>query len=107
MVFSSLRPPKSTSNGSTSRRNLLRSSSSNSSIPSPRSQSPVSELASSLRAASAVFKDVKKQEADLAELNTSLSVLTALFPNVRHEVFREMLVSISGESRLHVVAEQL
>ncbi|MCJ1486665.1 hypothetical protein MMC06_006843, partial [Schaereria dolodes] len=44
---------------------------------------------------------------DLIELNTSLLVLAAIFPDVRPEVFREMLGTFSAESRLYVVAEQL
>lgn len=46
-------------------------------------------------------------EPDLAELNTSLATLVELFPDVQPEVFREMLLSISRESRLQVVTEQL
>ena len=46
-------------------------------------------------------------EPDLAELNNSLVALAAVFPDVRPEVFREMLTSFTEESRLFVVAEQL
>lgn len=46
-------------------------------------------------------------EKDLAELNTSLTVLATIFPRILPEVFREMLQIFDGESRLHVVAEQL
>lgn len=46
-------------------------------------------------------------EPDLSELNTALAALVDIFPDVRPEVFREMLVSISDESRLQVVTEHL
>lgn len=49
----------------------------------------------------------QEEEPDLADLNTSLAALVELFPDVQPEVFREMLLSISKESRLQVVAEQL
>jgi hypothetical protein len=48
-----------------------------------------------------------EEEPDLAELNTSLAALVELFPDVQPEVFREMLLSISKESRLQLVTEQL
>ena len=44
---------------------------------------------------------------ELAELNGALKLLAEIFPNVRPEVFREMLGTFSPESRLQVVAEQL
>ena len=43
----------------------------------------------------------------LAELNVSLTVLATVFPRVLPEVLREMLQTFDGESRLHIVAEQL
>ena len=43
----------------------------------------------------------------LAELNDSLMVLATIFPTISPEVFREMLKIFDGESRLHIVAEQL
>src|ERR1700753_3416785 len=47
------------------------------------------------------------EEADLTELNTALAALVDIFPDVHPEVFREMLLSISEESRLQVVTEHL
>jgi hypothetical protein len=47
------------------------------------------------------------EEPDLNELNTALSVLVNVFPDVQPEVFREMLISISEDSRLQVVTEHL
>ena len=46
-------------------------------------------------------------EERLAELNGSLTVLATIFPRIAPEVFREMLQTFHGESRLHVVTEQL
>ena len=46
-------------------------------------------------------------EGDLAELNDCLCILATIFPRVGTEVFREMLQIFDGNSRLHVVAEQL
>lgn len=47
------------------------------------------------------------EEPDLAELNAALQALVDVFPDVQTEVLREMLVSVSEESRLQVVTEQL
>jgi hypothetical protein len=44
---------------------------------------------------------------DLRELNNSLEVLAAIFPDVQVEVFREMLSNFDGESRLAVVVDAL
>ncbi|OKL62057.1 hypothetical protein UA08_02750 [Talaromyces atroroseus] len=44
---------------------------------------------------------------DLEDLNRSLVVLADLFPDVRIEVFRELLTRFDGQSRLHVCVEQL
>ena len=43
----------------------------------------------------------------LTDLNDALLVLAEIFPNVRPEVFREMLGTFSPESRLQVITEQL
>ncbi len=48
-----------------------------------------------------------EEEQDLAELNKSLDTLAVVFPYVLPEVFREMLSMFSGDSRLHVVMDQL
>ena len=47
------------------------------------------------------------REDDLAELNASLEMLAAVFPNIQYEVFREMLGIFSGNSRLQIITEQL
>ena len=46
-------------------------------------------------------------EESLADLNKSLIILATIFPRISPEVFREMLQIFDGESRLHVIAEQL
>ncbi|CAF9932938.1 hypothetical protein IMSHALPRED_009015 [Imshaugia aleurites] len=46
-------------------------------------------------------------EGRLASLNRSLTVLATIFPQIVPEVFREMLQTFDGESRLQIVAEQL
>ncbi|EGZ73949.1 hypothetical protein NEUTE2DRAFT_128294 [Neurospora tetrasperma FGSC 2509] len=44
---------------------------------------------------------------DLHELNASLDALSAVFPDIQIDVFREMLSSFDGESRLALVANAL
>ena len=46
-------------------------------------------------------------EQGLETLNSSLAALVAIFPDVQAEVFREMLLTFTEESRLHVVTEAL
>lgn len=43
----------------------------------------------------------------LRELNSALRVLVEMFPNIQPEVFREMLLNTSEESRLDMVTENL
>ena len=47
------------------------------------------------------------EDPDLRELNNSLEALAAIFPDVQVDVFREMLSSFDGESRLALVANAL
>ncbi|KAE8552959.1 hypothetical protein EYB25_004338 [Talaromyces marneffei] len=49
----------------------------------------------------------EERRADLEDRNRSLVILAALFPDVRIEVFRELLTRFDGTSRLHVCVEQL
>lgn len=49
----------------------------------------------------------EEQESDLSDLNTALGALVDIFPDVQPDVFREMLLSLSNESRLEVVTEHL
>jgi len=53
------------------------------------------------------LQDVPDEGPDLRELNNSLKALAAVFPNIQIEVFREMLASFDGESRLALVADAL
>ncbi|CAI4210602.1 unnamed protein product [Parascedosporium putredinis] len=50
---------------------------------------------------------VPDESPDLRELNNSLEALAVVFPNVQIEVFREMLASFEGQSRLALVADAL
>lgn len=43
----------------------------------------------------------------ISELNLSLHILATIFPRILPEVFREMLPAFHGDSRLHVVVDQL
>lgn len=49
----------------------------------------------------------EEQESDLKDLNTALGALVDIFPDVQPDVFREMLLSLSNESRLEVVTDHL
>ncbi|EEH04521.1 conserved hypothetical protein [Histoplasma capsulatum G186AR] len=49
----------------------------------------------------------EEKERDRRELNDALAMLAQLFPDVKIEVFRELLVRFDGKSRLHVCVEQL
>ncbi|KAI9726637.1 MAG: hypothetical protein M1828_001004 [Chrysothrix sp. TS-e1954] len=82
-----------------------------------KSRSPASQALEAIRATKAdtqadtapvqsIEPSVEKQ-IDLLDLNHSLVALSAVFPNVKLEVFREMLSSFSVESRLQVVTEAL
>lgn len=46
-------------------------------------------------------------EEQVEELNDSLCILASIFPDIQLEVFREMLATFPGNSRLHVVTEAL
>ncbi|KAL4809508.1 hypothetical protein BDV18DRAFT_81277 [Aspergillus unguis] len=59
-----------------------------------RSQAPVSDNL-----------DEQKQEQE--ELNAALESLVQIFPDIKIEVFRELLVRFDGNSRLHVCVDQL
>ncbi|CAD6589296.1 MAG: hypothetical protein ASARMPRED_003993 [Alectoria sarmentosa] len=52
-----------------------------------------------------VIEDGDKER--LAELNGELAVLATAFPRILPEALREMLQTFDGESRLHIVAEEL
>jgi hypothetical protein len=55
-----------------------------------------------------VLREIEEeQESNLSDLNTALGALVDIFPDVQPDVFREMLLSLSDESRLEVVTEHL
>lgn len=106
MVLSIFRPPKAeTTHRAQMRRRLFRSSSS--SLKAPPLISSASETVSGLLTVPQSEHAASEEDIDLSELNNSLNALAAIFPDVRPEVFREMLQSFGEQSRLHVVAEQL
>ncbi|KAL4942339.1 hypothetical protein BDV06DRAFT_192401 [Aspergillus oleicola] len=49
----------------------------------------------------------EEQNREQEELNAALETLVLIFPDVKIEVFRELLVRFDGNSRLHVCVEQL
>jgi len=51
--------------------------------------------------------DSDTAEPDLADLNVALATLIQIFPDVQAEVFREMLMNLSKQSRVEVVTEHL
>ena len=53
------------------------------------------------------LKSLEPERPDLRELNACLDALAAVFPDIQIEVFREMLASFDGESRLALVADSL
>lgn len=53
------------------------------------------------------LRPVDPEAPDLRELNNSLEALAAVFPDIQIDVFREMLSSFDGESRLALVADAL
>jgi len=53
------------------------------------------------------LRPLEPEAPDLRELNNSLEALAAVFPDIQIDVFREMLSSFDGESRLALVADAL
>ena len=53
------------------------------------------------------YSSSDEKDTGLEELNRELVVLADIFPDIRPDVFRELLMNLSTESRLHLVAEQL
>ncbi|GAB7351273.1 hypothetical protein MBLNU459_g1691t2 [Dothideomycetes sp. NU459] len=52
-------------------------------------------------------RSADSDDADLSELNSAMRALVDIFPDVEPEVFREMLVNLSEQSRLEVVTEHM
>ncbi|USW54443.1 Putative TRIAD supradomain-containing protein [Septoria linicola] len=74
--------------------------------PSNASESSISLLYDPSLLPEKHLKD-EHEEPDLRELNVALSALVDIFPDVQPDVFREMLMSISKESRLQIVTEHI
>ncbi|KAJ5543081.1 hypothetical protein N7461_009084 [Penicillium sp. DV-2018c] len=52
-------------------------------------------------------REYEEQKREQEELNTALETLARIFPDVRIEVFRELLVRFDGLSRLQICVEEL
>lgn len=76
---------------------------------SPPATSPLPNVTGFSRkmAMGAISASVNVDEPPLRELNNALRVLVEMFPNIQAEVFREMLLNTSEESRLQMVTENL
>lgn len=77
---------------------------------SPRPESPSAILTETLRRNPfRLKKDAVLREEDRAAkaLNQDLRILADFFPDVRIEVFRELLIRFDGDSRLQICTEQL
>lgn len=81
----------------------------NRSSPTPRSPSPTTILTETLR--KNPFRPPKEkcadEDADVKSLNKDLYVLAEFFPDVKIDVFREVLKRFDGDSRLPICTEQL
>ncbi|OOF89969.1 hypothetical protein ASPCADRAFT_135547 [Aspergillus carbonarius ITEM 5010] len=64
-------------------------------------------ITSRTRSIAALNPTSKDQKREQEELNHALQTLARIFPDIRVEVFRELLVRFDGQSRLHVCVEQL
>lgn len=109
------------STSSSSSRNVWKTSglgsSSSATSPSPNSHSltlsealrnnPFGSSTSRSRSVQVHLHQVEEQLREQDELNAALETLAGTFPDVRIEVFRELLVRFDGESRLQVCVEQL
>jgi hypothetical protein len=62
---------------------------------------------SSSRSRPSLADTPEDQKREQEELNAALETLVQIFPDVKIEVFRELLVRFDGNSRLHVCVEQL
>ncbi|KAI4148191.1 MAG: hypothetical protein LQ340_005187 [Diploschistes diacapsis] len=102
MVFSVFRPTQTKSEGRSE--NALYSPTTS---PIRSATSSKSWTKSSTSLLGSPLSSTEDLEPDLRELNNDLRALAEIFPNVRPDVFREMLSSLSDESRSHVVADQL
>ncbi|KAL5336973.1 hypothetical protein BJX70DRAFT_371161 [Aspergillus crustosus] len=59
------------------------------------------------RSRTSISSSVEEQKQEQEELNNALEALVLIFPDVKVEVFRELLVRFDGNSRLPVCVDQL
>ncbi|KAL4866479.1 hypothetical protein BDV12DRAFT_133469 [Aspergillus spectabilis] len=59
------------------------------------------------RSRTSLSSSVEEQKQEQEEMNNALEALVLIFPDVKIEVFRELLVRFDGNSRLHVCVDQL
>ncbi|KAI9372505.1 hypothetical protein BJX61DRAFT_507088 [Aspergillus egyptiacus] len=64
-------------------------------------------IASQPRPRTPLGPTLEDEQREQEELNAALEALVLIFPDVKIEVFRELLVRFDGNSRLHVCVEQL
>ena len=105
MVFSAFKTARSDDKSTKPRRRLP--SAAFRPTPSISQQPEAKEGLHSVRPEERPSRPVFDAEPDLKELNNCLLALAEVFPDVRPEVFREMLSTFSGESRMEVVSHQL
>ncbi|KAL2158624.1 hypothetical protein VTH06DRAFT_4106 [Thermothelomyces fergusii] len=101
-------PPKTASSKSTSANKA--SSKGTASWPSRTSvpcQEPTSTPEHMHIATESELRPLDPEQPDLRELNACLEALAAVFPDIQIQVFRDMLSSFDGESRLALVADAL
>ncbi|KAK2739564.1 hypothetical protein FQN57_006526 [Myotisia sp. PD_48] len=68
---------------------------------------PFRTASSSKSADARVTNEADRKHRELEEINKALNTLAHLFPDIKIEVFRELLARFDGRSRLEVCVEQL
>ena len=101
MLLSAFRPSRSRSDDGATNETALRRQRKSSNL------SLSTSFLSRTKPAAEVIEVEEQHELSLQDLNDSLFALAELFPDVRPDVFREMLSSLSEESRRHIVADRL
>ena len=108
MVFSAFKSTRSdTRNHARPRQQSLFSFHSQPTDPTLQNPIPPAKDRPSLLSGRSTSHSPSKSHPDLKKLNNCLVALAEVFPNVRPEVFREMLSVFGEESRLEVVSHQL
>src|SRR3569833_2850819 len=106
MVFSGLLGSSNPDRGAASRTKPSPAPSS-SSVLSSRDASPSATAGPEYLIAASQLSAAGPEPPDLRDLNHGLEALAAVYPVIQFEVFREMLASFDGVSRLAVVADAL